>query len=154
MRVDLPPQARALAAAAHAAVDAARAHELDTFVEATNRLAGLDPDQVRAVLGIVVRALLEDAHPDGLDTDDARSVLARVLLKTPDWPIDTGTLVVVLAGALGVHERAEVEREVCALDVARHAPLVIVDLLGARPLEPYLARAFEEIARTETVEMP
>jgi hypothetical protein len=40
--------------------------------------------------------------------------------------------------------------------MARHAPLLIADLLAARGAGPssYLEAAFAEIARAETMEMP
>jgi hypothetical protein len=55
-----------------------------------------------------------------------------------------------------VHEAHEEPRPLDALDVARHAPLLVADLLttSGSSLTGYLDAALAEIARAETVEMP
>jgi hypothetical protein len=154
----LPEPARAIAAAVTDAVAAARSRDAAALREAAERLAALDRAQVGVVLGAVVRSLLEELHPDGLTGDDVRSVLEGCLRAAVDWlpGIDGGVLVVLLTGALGVHDPDEERRPVGALDVARHAPLLVADLLAAadRPLAGYLDAAFAEIARAEMVELP
>lgn len=158
----LPGPARALSTAISRAVSAAQAADRDAYESATADLDAGNPEQVGIVAGAVVRALLEDMHPDGLDSDDMHAVLERCIRDTLPWlpGVDVATLIVVLAGALGVHEtdhQADEEtRPPTRTEVARHAPLIIADLLGAsgRRLGPYLDVAFAEIARAETQEMP
>jgi hypothetical protein len=145
----LPEPARGLGAAAGEAVAAARAAEPVGFAAASARLGGLDPAQMRRVLGTVVRALLEDLHPDGLDGDDLQVVLERCAgAARPWWPaVDPAMLAVLLVGALGVQS----EEEPPAGDVAVHAALLVADLLAARgaALDGYLDRAFSDIAYAE-----
>jgi hypothetical protein len=154
----LSAPARAIAAAVTDAVAAARAADAEALEEAAARLAALEREQVGVVLGAVVRSLLEETHPDGLSADDARAVLERCVRSAAGWlpGLDGQVLVVVLTGALGVHEPDEEPRPVGALEIARHAPLLVADLLAAsrRPLAGCLQRAFAEIARSETMEMP
>lgn len=147
----LPVPARAIAVFSAASVEAARSADPAGYEEATTRLAALDPQQVGLVLGAVVRALLEDLHPDGLSGDDVRAVLLRCARTQPR--ADPDALLILLGGALGVHPDAEDARPV---DVARQAPLLIADLLAVAdaPLTGYLAAAFTEIARAETMELP
>ncbi len=147
----LPVPARAIAVSAAAAVEAARSADPAGYEEATTQLAALDPQQVGLVLGAVVRALLEDLHPDGLSGDDVHAVLVRCARTQPR--ADPQALLILLSGALGVHPDAEDTRPV---DAARQAPLLLADLLGAAdaPLAGYLSAAFAEIARAETIELP
>jgi hypothetical protein len=178
-RLDLPPAARAIASATTDAVAAAAIADVAAFGEATGRLAAADPEQVRVVLGVLVRALLEDLHPDGVSGDDLLELIKNCARTAIGWypGVDVQVLVVVLTGALGVHEPDEEPRQVTALDVARHAPLFIAELLrtpaaappgprtaphepGAaaapplRPLAHYFAAAFLEISRAELNELP
>lgn len=59
-----------------------------------------------AVLGAVVRMLLEEVHPGGLDGDDIREVLGRCLADTAGWlpSVSARILIAVLSSALGIHE--------------------------------------------------
>ncbi len=162
----LPAAARAISAATTDAVAAARAQDVATFDEATERLATAEPEQVRVVLGVVVRALLEDLHPDGVASDDLLELIKSCVRTSFGWypAVDVQVLIVVLTGALGVHEPDEEPRRVTALEVARHAPLFIAELLIApgsaahtedpRPLTEYFTDAFLEISRSELNEMP
>lgn len=151
MSRQLPRPAREIAAAAGDAVAAARAAAPDGFAAAATRLGALDPGRVRRVLGTVVRALLEDLHPDGLSGDDLQVVLERCTnAARPWWPaVDPATLGVLLIGALGVQSEQD---EPPAGDVPAHAALLVTDLLTARGagLDGYLDRAFREIAYAET----
>lgn len=150
MPLDVPPQARALTAAVTDSVAAAHARDTEAFAHASARLATFDPEQVRGLLGSVVRSLLEESHPDGLDADDVQGALERCLRSALTWlpDVDADALVVVVTGALGVHDPETAERV--------GAPLLVASLLdGApRPLAAHLADAVAEIARAETVEMP
>ncbi|WP_213454487.1 hypothetical protein [Rhizomonospora bruguierae] len=156
--MNLPPPARAIAAAATAAVTAARDAEPDAYRTAGERLAALDQEQVNLVLGAVVRMLLEEQHPDGLDADDVQAVLDRCARAAAVWypDLNATALMVLLVGALGVHPDNPAEVEVPEGAVVRHAPLLVADLLAATgaKLAPYLSAAFAEIARTETLELP
>jgi hypothetical protein len=162
----LPAAARAISAATTDAVTAARAQDVAAFDEATDRLAAAEPEQVRVVLGVVVRALLEDLHPDGVSGDDLLELIKSCVRTSFGWypAVDVQVLIVVLTGALGVHEPDQEPRKVTPLEVARHAPLFITELLAApgsqartddpRPLTDYFTDAFLEISRAELNEMP
>lgn len=169
-----PAPARALSVAITRAVVAAQASDREAYEPAVVELTAGNPEQVSVVAGAVVRGLLEDLHPDGLDGDDVHVLLDRCVRAAATWlpGIDVTTLIVVLAGALGIHEASDPidgsddpsdpddsdgrSRPPTRLEVARHAPLIIADLLTAsgRRLGPYLDAAFAEIARAETQEMP
>jgi hypothetical protein len=153
MTQHLPAAARALADAVTAAVTAARAEDAAAFAEASVELAALDPDQLRLVLGGVVRAVLEDSYPDGPDPRDA---LGQCVRWAAGWypAVDPAALVVVLTGALGAHTTDT--EDVTASGVHVHGALLLAHLLAVppRPLSAYLAEALSEIHRAETVEMP
>jgi len=159
---ELPPQARALAAAAVDAVDAARAGDAEAYEAAVGRLTAQDPERVGLVLSAVVRELLEEAYPDGLAGDDVLDALEETIRGVAGWgAVDTEVLICVVAGALGIHEvdtpdGSERPRVVRPDELARHAPLLAAGLLGRvrRPLRHYLEHAFGEIRRAETVELP
>ncbi|BCJ73191.1 hypothetical protein CS0771_27350 [Catellatospora sp. IY07-71] len=154
----LPSAARRIAEAAVAAVDAARARDEQGLREAADELAACDPEHVGVVLGSTVRALLEDLHPDGLSGEDVQDVLERCVRDTLAWTaeLDVDSLVVVLTGALGVHQQEDGAARPDPRLLAWHAPVLLAYLLtgSGRRFEPYLAAAFAEIARAETVEMP
>ena len=63
----LPPAARPIAAATTEAVDAAQRRDEEALTAAADDLGGLDPAQTGLVLGTLIRLLLEETHPDGLD---------------------------------------------------------------------------------------
>lgn len=149
--------ARAIAAAATAAVTAARRHDAAALRSAAGPLALLSPEQVGLTLGTVVRLLLEDLHPDGLTGDDVHSVLLGCARAAVGWfpEVDAGVLAALLTGALGVYE-PDGDQPLRPDAVASHAPLLVAYLLDAagRPLEPYLDAAFAAIARGEAAEAP
>lgn len=156
----LPPGARATAVAIAVAVadtvHAAGSGDAEALGLAFSRLATLDAEQVRLVLSGVLRPLLEDLHPDGLTGNDLRAAVEGCLHRVAGWApaVDPQVLVVVLAGAFGVHPDDEVRPEVSAVEVSRHACLLVADLLAASGtrLRPYLDAAFVEIARAQTQE--
>jgi hypothetical protein len=154
----LPEPARSIAAGVTECVSAARARDREEFQQAAVRLAALNPEQVGVVLGAAVRSLLEDVHPDGLAGDDVQAVLERSVRSTAGWlpEVDPNVLVALLISALGVHQPDGESPPPSATDVARHAPLLVADLLALsrRGLAGYLDAAFAEIARAETIEMP
>jgi hypothetical protein len=106
--------------------------------------------------------LLEERHPGGLSGEDAREVITRCARDAITWfpEVDVDVLVVVLAGAVGVHPDDDVEQRVpTPIELAQHASLLVADLvtLGSdddADIEPYLRTAFAEILRAETVEHP
>jgi hypothetical protein len=105
---DLPGPARRIGATISAAIEAARDGDREAFVAASAEVAALPADQAGIVLGAVVRSLLEDQHPDGLDGDDIHAVLARCFRGAVAWlpfeSVDVQVLVAVLSSALGIHE--------------------------------------------------
>jgi hypothetical protein len=153
-----PSRVRALADCSASAVAAALAADRDEFLLATDRLAGLDAEQVGLVLGAVLRSLLEDLHPDGLTGDEVHDVIVRCVTSAASWypEVDASALVLVLAGALGVHPDEDEPVPVTPVDVARHAPLVVADLLtaGDRSYRPYLDAALTRIAEAEANDLP
>jgi hypothetical protein len=154
----LPEPARAIAVAVTDAVAAAAAHDEEGYEEAAARLAGLNPEQVGVVLGAVVRSLLEALHPDGLTGDDLRGVLERCARSAAGWlpGVDATVFVVLLTGALGVHGAEGEQPAPGPREVARHAPVLVADLVAAsgRPLADCLREAFAEVALAETMELP
>lgn len=156
----LPAPARAVRASTLDAVGAAQASDKAAFTEATERLAACEPEHVRLVLGSAVRHLLEDLHPDGLAADDLLDLIRSCARRAFAWypELDVEALVVVLTGALGIHEPDEAPRRWTPLEVARHAPLFITELLAQptehRPVEQYLDQAFEDLATAQRNDMP
>ncbi|GAB6897217.1 hypothetical protein [Kineosporia succinea] len=158
---ELPAAARTIARSTIEAVDAARAGDVIAFEEATARLALCEPEQVRLALGHVVRDLLEHLNPDGLAADDLLELIRGCARRAFAWypGIDVNALVVVLTGALGLHEDDENPQRYTPAQVAQHAPLFITELLSQpRPapltLPQYLRAAFEAIRTAELHEMP
>jgi hypothetical protein len=155
----LPPAARAVAAALLGAISAAADSDATALRDAAADLAGLDSEQTGTAQGMVTRMLLEQQHPDGLDGDDIRAVLEQCTRWAASWlpETDPHVLLIVLAGALGIHpdEHEGVTRPTPS-ELAVHAPILIAHLLRSKglTLEPYLAAAFAEIARTQTMEAP
>ncbi|MET7876931.1 hypothetical protein [Micromonospora profundi] len=147
----LPASAREIANAAGEAVAAVQQRDAATYEVAVERLTGADRSGL--VLGVVVRLLLEQTHPDGLDGDDVRQVLERCVRSAAEWraDVDPHVVLVLLAGALGVYDPGDDDNPPGPAAVARHAPLLIADLLSAsgQPIDGYLAAAFVEIERTE-----
>jgi hypothetical protein len=137
------------------AVDAARKADADGFREAVADLSTVDQPVLTKLLGWVVRSLLEDVHPDGLDSEDLQAVLLGcVTAARPfDFDADPSALLVVLTGALGLSDPDE-QPEVTPAAVAGNAVLLLAYLLGKRPLGPYLDAALAELRRAETIEMP
>nr|WP_201749014.1 hypothetical protein [Micromonospora acroterricola] len=147
----LPASAREIALAAGEAVAAAQERDPVAYEAAVERLTGADRSGL--VLGVAVRLLLEETHPDGLDGDDVRQVLEGCVRSAADWlpAVDPHVVLVLLAGALGVYDPGDDDNPPGPAAVARHAPLLVADLVSAagRPLDGYLAAAFTEIERTE-----
>ncbi|WFE62754.1 MULTISPECIES: hypothetical protein [Micromonospora] len=147
----LPTPAREIAVAATEAVEAAQAHDGATYDRAVLRLAGAD--RAGLVLGGMVRLLLEQAHPDGLDGSDIRRVLEHCIRSAETWQpdVDPHVVLVLLAGALGIYDPADGDASPDPVTVARHAPLLVTDLLEVTgiPFAGCLEAAFSEVARTE-----
>ena len=133
------------------AVKAAQAQDADGLHAATTDLSKLDAEQTGKVMGGVLRLLLERKHPDGLDGDDIRDLLQTCALGAARWlpETDPHTMLVVLAGALGIHpdEHDQVARPT-AESIALNTAVLIAFLLKG-PVEPYLTATFAEIARSE-----
>jgi hypothetical protein len=148
-----PRSVRVISESVTAAVGAARAASGEGFAEAVGRLSTVDPQRVAVVLGWVVRSLLEELHPDGMDGEDLRAVLTGCAAVAGASDVDPSVLLVVLTGALGMSDPDE-QPAVPPEEVARNATLLITYLLGPRPLGGYLDAAFAELERAETIEMP
>lgn len=150
----LPPTARAIATIIDAAVTAALSADAEALALATARLSTQDVEQVQRVLSAVLRPLLEDLHPDGLTGDDLRTAALHCVRQVSGWlrDVDPQVFVGVLAGAFGVHPQDDDPPGALAPEVARHACLLVADLLSSSEgrLRPYLDAAFVEIARAET----
>lgn len=157
---------RALAEAVRAGVAAALGRDEHGLGEAVTRLAATDAEPVRLVVGHVVRSLVEELHPDGLDADDVGELL-RAADTEARWcrDVDATVLLSVVAGALGVHPQEEEDGArpvpVPQQDVTRHALLLVASLLrrrsgaaGAPDVEPYLSASVDELRRAQTIELP
>jgi hypothetical protein len=166
----IPGPARDLVRALTLAVDAAvSGDDAATYDSATARLA-TQPAGGR-VLGDVLRSLLEDTHPDGLNSDDITLVVGRCYRAAAAWlppeRVDVTMLLAVLASALGIHQpgvshegrdpddAVPVEPPTWP-DYAWHAPLLMADLLPFAPatLGGYLEATFAEYAREAREELP
>lgn len=149
----LPAPARAMAGGVSRAVAAAQQRDRDAYAEAVSQLGAMDPAQVSLVLGATVRLLLEQRHPDGLAGEDVGAVLRRCVRGAAAWQpdVDPHLILVLLAGALGVHDPDTEVPPVGPGVLAGHAALVVADLLdgSGRPLADYLATALQEIERSE-----
>jgi hypothetical protein len=147
----LPAPARPIAAAATTAVGAAQARDRDNLDAAVHELAALDAAQTGLILGTAVRLLLEDGHPDGLDGDAVRDVLEKCVRTAAQWQpeVDPHVVLRLLAGSLGVLDE-DAEPDQPKPDVlARHAALLLADLIGTRPAEPWLTAALADIERAQ-----
>lgn len=142
---------KVMAKGIEAAVGAARAEDAEGLRDAAVSLSKLDDEQTGKVMGGVLRMLLERKHPDGLDGDDIRDLLQTCALSAAGWlpETDPHTMLVVLAGALGIHpdEHEQVARPTPE-SIVFNTSVLIAQLLTGR-LEPYLSATFAEIARSE-----
>lgn len=149
--------ARTMAVAVDAAVSAARSGDADAFAAAKADLARVDREQLAVLLGTVTRELLERAHPDGLDSDDAELLVQGCLRSAADWypPLDRDCVVWALTGAVGVNDPDEAP-DLNGPPVVAHGLLLIADLLTglAQDLPPVLNDALGELQRAQTVELP
>lgn len=151
------------------AVDAALSRDADRFALAADRLAVQDQQRLALVQAWVVRALLEQLHPEGLSTADAQDVLRRCVLSAAAWhpQADPAVLVLVLTGALGLADPDSDPGSDPGSDpdgapaagptaLSSAAALLIADLLSAagEPLTAHLDAAFAELERAETIELP
>jgi hypothetical protein len=149
--------ARAMAQAIDAAVAAAQDGDADGFDEALAALRLVDNEQLLVLLGAVTQSLLERAHPDGLDADDAEQALTSCVRAAAPWypEPDPDLVIRALAGSLGIHA----EDDALPADpraVLAHGLLLIADQLtvaGIR-LAPLLDDALRELYRAQTVELP
>ena len=104
---DVEP-ARTQGRAVTAAVRCASGNDRAALEGAVAVLTALPAAPTGALLAAVVRQLLEEGHPGGLDGDDIREVLAQCLSDTagrlPGVAVSPRILVAVLSSALGIHE--------------------------------------------------
>lgn len=170
-----PPAARAMARGIVSAAGAAHEGDGDAFEHATGELARSDREQLGALVGDVTRALIERAHPDGLDSADAEELLRNCVRTAVPWyrPLDTDALIRALTGALGIGDTGAVgvrppagtdvddgdEADEPAPDpeaVLAHGLLLVAELSGAHPgqLDGVLDEALGELMRAQTMELP
>ncbi|MFC4067683.1 hypothetical protein [Actinoplanes subglobosus] len=142
----LPAPARPIAAAATAGVEAVRAGDHAALGEAVADLAALDVARTGLVLGTAVRLLLEDGHPDGLAAEDVRAALASCVRSWPD--ADPQVVLWLLAAALGVLDEDGAPPPKPDV-LARHAAVLLADLLAGRPIAPWWTAALAEIERAQ-----
>ncbi|ORI18975.1 hypothetical protein BJD99_19895 [Rhodococcus sp. 1163] len=162
---DWPATPRAIATSTEEALAAARARSEDAYRDAVADVESEDAAQVGLVHAEIIRALLEELHPDGLIGDDVQDVLARTVRSASEWfgDLDVDGFVEVLTGALGVADTEAVRPR----PRAGHALLIIAELSSptrraadgqgahaSTSSEVYIRRAIEEIARSQTIEMP
>jgi hypothetical protein len=78
-----------------------------------------------------------------------RTVLQSCVRAAAEWQpdVDPHVLLILLAGALGVHDDGEPPPKPEVL--ARHATLLIADQLGDRSIRDCLDRALDEIERAQ-----
>lgn len=104
---DVEPS-RTLGRAIGTAVRCASIVDRSAYTLATTALTELPSEATGSVLAAVVRMLLEDEHPGGLDGDDIREVIGRCIADALTWlpgaPVSTTVLVAVLSSALGIQE--------------------------------------------------
>lgn len=147
----LPAPARAIAEAASDAITAAQRQDRDTLDATTGPLAAAEGSGL--VLGTVVRLLLEEAHPDGLDSADIRQVIEQCTRAAAAWDptTDPQVLLILLASALGVYDPDEASPPPPPDSLARHAALLVAHLLAGapHPFATYLTAALTEIERAE-----
>ncbi|UQU66031.1 hypothetical protein COUCH_06950 [Couchioplanes caeruleus] len=146
----LPAPARPIAAATSAAVAGARAHDEAALAAAIAELSVQDQTQAGLILGTAVRLQLEAAHPDGLDADDVRAVLAGSVRAAAAWcpRVDPQTMLYLLAGALGVWED-DGSPPPKPEELALHAALLIEHLIGPRPMTEVMTATLDEIQRAQ-----
>ncbi|MDG4825823.1 hypothetical protein O7635_28585 [Asanoa sp. WMMD1127] len=141
--------ARPIADAAEEAVSAAGALDAPSFASAVARLGTYDPAQVGLLLGTVVRHALESGHPDGLGSDDIRDTLTAVVTDARQWQtdLDPQVFLLLLAGALGVHEPDPDDPPVEPDVSARHAVLLVTHLVEPAAFPARLEAAATELAQ-------
>ncbi|AGL20628.1 hypothetical protein [Actinoplanes sp. N902-109] len=146
----LPAPARPIAAATAAAVRAAKEQDPQALTEAVAELGAQDQAQTGLILGTAVRLLLETRHPDGLDADDVRAVLAGTARSAAAWcpGVDPQVLLYLLANALGVWED-DGEPVPKSEALGRHAALLIDHLVAAEPITDVLTATLAEIQRAQ-----
>jgi hypothetical protein len=119
---ELRGPARSIGTAIGRAVEAVGDRDRDAYDSAADELAASLPEYSGQVLGALVRTLLEEHHPDGLDSDDIQIVLGRCYRAAAQWlpldRLDVTTLVAVLASALGIHEPGVTYEDVMGPPVA------------------------------------
>lgn len=181
MTSTVPGPAREFVRALTQAVDTALSgRDAAAYDYTTARL--VDHPSGGRVLGDVLRLLLEDTHPDGVDSDDITLLIGRCYRTAAAWlppaRVNAIVLLAALASALGIHEPGITYEALDLLhpdardyhepddtipvpvptwpDYAWHAPLLLADLLPFAPatLENYLDITFAEYARQAREEFP
>lgn len=155
-RPPVPPSGRAIRDAVTAAVAAVANQDPAALHDAGARLRAGDELQARDVLHVLTLGLIEQAFPDGLDGDDVRTLLSDVLRPTAAWlpDLDSHSVVLVLAGTLAVLDPdappAGTEAVVIAYALAVNHLLGMLEV----PLNAELARTFDTIRTSQTMDLP
>ncbi len=146
----LPPAARPITAATADAAAAARRQDHEALTAAVAQLTAQDQAATGLITGTAVRVLLETRHPDGLDADDVRTVLATSVRAAAPWcpDVDPQVTLFLLANALQVWDddgSPPPKPDVLAL----HAALLIDHLRATETPEQILTAALAEIERAQ-----
>jgi hypothetical protein len=125
--------------------------ELRAVVGGTADLSTVDTERVNLVLGTAIRTRIETLHPDGLDADDIREVIAGCA----GTGADPDVLLIVLAGALGIHpdEADRIERPAEEV-VTEHAAILFRHLAGPQRADAHLVAALTDIAVAQEMDLP
>jgi hypothetical protein len=152
----VPPTGRVISDAVTAAVAATAARDSAALHGACAQLRTCEEQQVRDVLHVLTLGLIEQAFPDGVDADGVRALLAQVMRSAAAWlpDLDSDAIVLVLAGALSVHEPDAPTVDADALAIA--CALGVTHLLRQLqiPLGPELTRTFDDLRTAQTMELP
>lgn len=140
-----------------AAVTSAQERDAEAFDAALGTLSRLDREQLSTLLGAVVLALLEQRHPDGLDSDDVDQLVESTVRSGAAWypSTDRDSVQRVIVGALGVSEIDDAERHIDGMTIISHSLLLLAgQLTGAAGVRPLLDYGLGELHRAQTQEMP
>ncbi len=129
--------ARSVGRAITAAIRSALLADAPGYVLATAPSTRLHSVPAGSVVACLVRLLLEETHPAGLDADDIQAVVDTCTAQAATWlptgAVSVPVLVAVLSSSLGVHEAGVTYVEALAPDVTTSSPAIVDDARAGRP---------------------
>lgn len=133
-----------------AACAAARRQDRQALTDSVAELVAQDQAVTGLITGTAVRLLLESRHPDGLDADDVRTVLATSVRAAATWcpEVDPQVTLFLLANALQVWDDDGAPPPGPG-PLALHAALLIDHLSADETPEQVLTAALAEIERAQ-----